>query len=106
MSREVRVWRDSSGRLVCSCDGFEAAAYSAVCEAISRRFCLAPEGDSIDGFDVMFQDYACGNRSVGLEWDIWMGFMAVAKSEDSEPLIQAIAAWLAANQADSSKGST
>ncbi len=96
--RNVSLSRDSSDRLVCSCAGVEAAAYSAVCRSLSNVFGLHPEGESIDGFDVLFQNYVHGRDLIGLEWDIWSGFMAVAKSVDSEPLILAIAEWLSRNQ--------
>ena len=31
---------------------------------------------------------------VGLEWDNWSGFIVVAKTPESEPLVHAIAEWL------------
>lgn len=100
MPRDVKLWRDSSDRLTCSCDGIGAVGYSETCRAISSEFGLKPEGELIDGFDVTFQDYVRERDLVGLEWDIWMGFMAVAKTVDTEPLILAIAEWLSQNQAE------
>jgi len=44
----------------------------------------------------MFWDCRRGEQVVGLDWDIWMEFMAVAKSVASEPLVADIAAWLGA----------
>ena len=104
--RNVTLWRDSSDRLTCSCGGIEAAAYATVCRTLSKSFGLEPEGELIDGFDVMFQDYVHGRNLIGLEWDVWKGFMAVAKSADTEPLIQAIAEWLSRNQVESPKSSS
>lgn len=100
MPQDVKLWRDSSDRLICSSDGIEASGYSETCRAIASEFGLKPEGESIDGFDVLFQGYSSGCALIDLEWDIWMGFMAVAKSVGSEPLILAIAEWLSRNQAE------
>lgn len=90
----VQVRRDANGRLTCSYDRVGAKTFLVACGAISERFGLEPRGDSIVGFDVMFQDYACGQWPISLEWDIWLGFIGVAKSVESEPLILAIAEWL------------
>ncbi|MBI1321683.1 hypothetical protein GC170_00635 [bacterium] len=100
MPRDVKLWRDSSDRLVCSCDGIDAAGYSETCREISSEFGLKPVGESIDGIDVSYQGYVRGRAQVDLEWDIWMGFMAVAKTVDTEPLILAIAEWLSRNLAE------
>ncbi len=46
------------------------------------------------GPDQMFWDFGRGGQVVGLDWDVWMEFMAVAKSPESEPLVEEIAMWL------------
>ena len=56
------------------------------------------EGDIVIGLDQMFWDFRRGEQVVGLDWDIWMQLMAVAKSEASEPLVRDIAAWLSSSR--------
>jgi hypothetical protein len=51
-------------------------------------------GDIVIGPEQMFWDFRRGNQIVGVDWDIWMHFMVVAKTEESEPLVREIAAWL------------
>jgi hypothetical protein len=90
----MRLWRDASDRLTCDWHGVKALDYPALCRAISDAFGLAPVGELVIGPDAMFGDFARGGLVVGLEWDIWMEFMAVAKSAAAEPLVADIAAWL------------
>lgn len=61
-------WRDSSGRLTFDLPGVAAA------------------------------DFRRGEQAVGLDWDVWMEFTAVAKSEASEQLVRDIAAWLGSSR--------
>jgi hypothetical protein len=94
----VRFWRDSSGRLTFDVPGVAAADYPAVCRGIADALNLAPDGDIIIGLDFMFFDFRREGQGVSFDWDIWMHFMAVAKSESSEPLLRDIAAWLESSQ--------
>lgn len=95
-----RLWRDASNRLACEWPGVEASDYNALCQAISDAFGLVPVSEPVIGLDVAFRDFRRGGQVIGLEWDNWMGFTAVAKSLASEPLIREIAAWLDSQQYD------
>jgi hypothetical protein len=95
----VRFWRDSSGRLTFDLPGVAAADYPAVCRGIADALGLAPAGDILIGPDQMCWDFRRGDQVVSLDWDIWMEFMAVAKSEASEPLLRDISAWLSSTAA-------
>lgn len=88
------LWRDSSGRLTCDLAGVTPEEYPALCRRAADAFGLAPAGDIVVGPEQMFWDFRRGEHVVGLDWDIWMEFMAVAQSAASEPLVKAIAAWL------------
>jgi hypothetical protein len=90
----VGFWRDNSGRLTFDQPGVAAVDYPALCRGIANALGLAQDGDIIIGPDQMFGDFRRGDQVVGLDWDVWMEFMAVAKSEASEPLLRDIAAWL------------
>jgi hypothetical protein len=58
-------------------------------------FHLEPVGTLVSDFvNLVFQDYRRGSQVVGLEWDNWSGFIVVAKTPESEPLVRAIAEWL------------
>jgi hypothetical protein len=94
----VGSWRDSSGRLTFDLPGVEATDYPAVCRGIADALGLVPASDIIIGPEQMFWDFRRGEQVVGLDWDIWMEFMAVAKSEASEPLLRDVAAWLGSSR--------
>ncbi len=91
-------WRDSSGRLTFDMPGVEAADYPAVCNSIADELGLSPAGDIIIGPEQMFWDFRRGDQVVSLDWDIWMKFMAVAKSQESESLLRDIATWLGSSR--------
>ncbi|MDY3560593.1 hypothetical protein R5W23_001838 [Gemmata sp. JC673] len=90
----VGLWRDSSRRLTFDLPSVSAEEYPAVCRRVADAFGLAPAGDIVIRPEQMFWDVRRGEQAVGLDWDIWMEFMAVAKSATSEPLVTDIAAWL------------
>jgi hypothetical protein len=92
------LWRDNSGRLTFDLPGLEAADYAAVCRDIADAFGLKPVADMVIGPEQMFWDFRRGNQEVGMDWDIWMQFMVVAKSEASESLLRDIAAWLCSSR--------
>ncbi len=88
------MWRDASGRLTCNLPNVAAADYVATCEALAAAFSLSPVSKLVIGPDQMFWDFAQGQKVIGLDWDIWMGFTIVALSPAAEPLLEAIAAQL------------
>ena len=90
----ARFWRDFSQRLVFHMHRVEMDDYPTICKELVSAFALTPESGMVLGFDVVFQDYRSGNFVVGLEWDIWMGFIVVAKSQAAEPLVGAIGEYL------------
>lgn len=90
-------WRDSSARLTFDLHGVAATDFPAVCRGIADALHLSPDGDILIGPDQMFWDFRRGDQVVGLDWDIWMDFMVVAKTEASEPLVRDIVAWLSSS---------
>jgi hypothetical protein len=94
----VGLWRDSSGRLTFDLPRVASTDYPAVCRSIADAFGLTPVGDIIIGPEQMFWDIGRGGQVVSLDWDIWMDFMVMAKSEASEPLLQDIATWLSSSR--------
>jgi hypothetical protein len=69
-----------------------------VCRGIADALGLTPDGAIVIGPEQMFWDFRRGDQVVGLDWDIWMDFMVVAKSEASEQLLRDIAAWLTSSR--------
>src|SRR5262249_45477563 len=90
-------WRDASGRLTFDFSKVEAQEYPAVCRKIIDQFHLTQANELLVGPDQMFWDFEQNGLLIGLDWDIWMDFMVVAKNEESEPLVREIAAWLTGN---------
>lgn len=90
------IHRDASGRLTYEKDSVPAERYRDVCTQIKDRFGLEPLGTLFE-WEIYFQDYRSsdGRLIVGLEWDNWSGFIAVAQNADSEPLVREIASFLA-----------
>lgn len=74
--------------------------YSQICQALSEAMHLVPCSALVsDGLgEVCFQEYRRGEQTVGLEWDIWSGFMVAASSTESEPLVQEVADWLSKSE--------
>lgn len=93
---QVGLWRDNSGRLTVDHSGITAEQYPAVCRQLADTFGLTPLGDIIIGPEQMFWNFQRDGQVVGLDWDIWLEFIAVAQSPASEPLVAKIAEWLAA----------
>lgn len=92
----MSLWRDSSGRLTIDLE-MEAIEYPALCRRIRDQFELVPVGELLIGPDQMYWNFRRDDLEIGLDWDVWMGFMAVAQSKAAEPLLQSIADWLIAN---------
>jgi hypothetical protein len=94
MSFKIKYHRDASKRLLFDDDKIPVNLYKEVVGRIKSEFVLKPLGKVIsNGYDVAFRDYASGTMVVGLEWDNWSGFIVVAKSPESEPLVRSIGDW-------------
>jgi hypothetical protein len=87
--------RDASGRLTFEMFNVPADSYPAICNDLVAALHLVPVGTLVTDFlSIVFRDYQRGSQVAGLEWDNWSGFIVVAKTPESEPLVQAIAKWL------------
>jgi hypothetical protein len=93
----TRFWRDASQRMTFDIADVSATAYPTVCRAIVDAFALTEDAEIIIGPDQTFWEWRRGEQIIGLDWDIWMGFMAVAKSAASEALVEEVATWLSEN---------
>lgn len=90
----MNEYRDASNRLTFDFDRIESRSYSKVTKAIVNYFKLEPANKSTIGLDEMFQDYKIGNFVVGLEWDIWSGYIVNAKNTKSEQLAKKISTFV------------
>jgi hypothetical protein len=86
--------RDASGRLTYEISNVGARSYAEVCRKVIDEFRLTATSDFVLGLDAMFRDYTDGAVTIGLEWDIWSGFIVTAKQPDAESLVRRIAAFL------------
>ena len=87
--------RDASNRLCYEIHDADSLQYPELAASVASEFNLTPVGDLITGVDEMFRDYTDGSLRIGLEWDNWSGFIVVAKTPESEPLVESIGAFLA-----------
>jgi hypothetical protein len=86
--------RDASNRLTFDIYEIESERYPQLCSELATRFALKPASKLVVGLDEMFRDYTNGHLTIGLEWDIWSGFIIVAKDVESEQLVRQIANYL------------
>lgn len=94
-----QFYRDARGRLTFEMFRVPADRYRAVRDAVVSSFQLVPDTAPVtNGWDSVFQDFRRGEQVVGLEWDNWPGFIVVAKTPASEPMVRDIGAWLLRGQ--------
>ena len=90
-----QFWRIAAGRLAFSLGRVSADSYRSLCKEVAETFELSARPGLIsNGYDIVFQDYLRGDQIVSLEWDNWMGFLVVAQTTESEPMVQEIGNWL------------
>ena len=86
--------RDASNRLTYDICAIESERYPELCNELAAIFELKPVSELVVGLDEMFRDYTNGHVTIGLEWDIWSGFIVVAKDVESEQLVRQIGDYL------------
>jgi hypothetical protein len=86
--------RDCSGRLTFDFFQIESTLYVKLTKEIKESFNLHEASILVHGFDETFQDFKLDNKIVGLEWDIWSGYIVVAKNTEAEPLAEEIAIFI------------
>ena len=83
--------RDSSNRLTYDFSKLEIKDYLKVTNNIIKQFKLEKASELVHGLDETFQDFKLGRFLVGLECDIWSGYIVIAKNKESEALVKEIA---------------
>jgi len=89
--------RDASKRLTISVPDITANNYNKFVKKIATVFNLKAHNKLTVGFDEIFKDYYHQDYIIGLEWDIWCGFIIVSKNKNSEKLVNEIFDWLRLN---------
>lgn len=91
--------RDASHRLAFEMAHLPWGDYSAISREISTRFDLRPDPVTFAlGLDGVVMDFLRDELIVELAWDVWSGFVATAKSQASEYLVQEIGDWLLSSE--------
>ena len=85
--------RNASGQLTYELHHVAGADYRNVCAIVRREFRLAA-GELFVLLDEAMQEHRSKAGTVSLEWDNWTEFTVVAKDVESEPLVEAIGAFL------------
>ena len=91
---KIEKRRDASKRLTVEIYSIEIENYIFLTSKIAEKFNLTPSSELIHGLDETFQDYTDEIHTIGLEWDIWSGYIIVAKDQKSEKLVNDIFNWL------------
>ncbi|QDT42837.1 hypothetical protein Pan241w_29260 [Gimesia alba] len=90
--------RDASQRLTIEFFQIEADSYQRITQIVVNQFQLAPVGELVVGPDELFQEFRLQRKVVGLEWDIWSGYIVVAKTKSAEKLVRKIASFIELHQ--------
>jgi len=90
----LNQYRDASNRLTFDYYSIDSKFYSTITAELVKKFRLKPMGKLIVGLDEIFQEYRQDNCIIGLEWDIWSGYIVVAKESNSEHLAKEIAEYI------------
>ena len=91
---KIEKVRDAIQRLTIEIYNIKNKDYIFLSSKISKKFNLTASYELIYGFDEISQDYKNQEYTIGLEWDIWSGYIIVAKDKKSEKLINEIYDWL------------
>lgn len=86
--------RDASHRLTIQFFEIEADMYQKITQIVVDQFQLEPVGEQLSSPDVLFQEFLYQRKMVGLEWDIWSGYIVVAKTKSAEKLVRKIASFI------------
>lgn len=90
----MQEYRNASQQLTIDFYDIDSLRYPAITKSVTRQFQLEPAGELIIGLDEMFQEFQQEDLRVGLEWDIWSGYIVVAKTESAEDLVREIGAFI------------
>jgi hypothetical protein len=94
-----RFWRDATNRLVFEMSQMPARHYAEVVNDLVEVFGLVPDNNGVVIFlEAAFQNFRRGDAIVGLEWDIWSGFIVVANDIAAEGLVSEIADYMSASR--------
>lgn len=88
--------RDCSNRLTYDFDQIASNYYHKITQSVVTEFNLVPHSELIQGLDETFQDFILNKSIVGLEWDIWSGYIVNAKNTEAEILVEKIANYISA----------
>jgi hypothetical protein len=91
---KIEKGRDLSQRLTVEINNIIKNDYPLFTSKISKKFNLIPSSHLINGVNESFQDFTKKKYTIGLEWDIWSGYIIVAKDKESELLVNKIYDWL------------
>lgn len=86
--------RNASNQLTIDFDKIESNKYTKITKVVIKQFHLEAIDELTVGLDEKFQKFKNGTAIVGLEWDIWSGYIVNAKNTEAEPLVREIGAFI------------
>ncbi|MCL1044915.1 MULTISPECIES: hypothetical protein [Shewanella] len=92
----MNMHRDCSNRLTYDFDQIASNDYHKITQSVVKEFNLISHSELTQGLDETFQDFILNQSIVGLEWDIWSGYIVNAKNTDAEALVDKIANYISA----------
>jgi len=90
----MNEYRNSSGHLTYDFESVKIKDYMKICKKVVEHFKLKENDQLVHGLDETFQEYSLGSFVIGLEWDIWSGYIVVAKNKKSEALAKEISQFI------------
>ena len=88
--------RDCSNRLTYDFDQIASNDYHKITQSVVKEFNLISHSVLTQGLDETFQEFILNQSIVGLEWDIWSGYIVNAKNTNAEALVDKIASYISA----------
>ncbi|MEZ9595174.1 hypothetical protein AB4298_11065 [Shewanella sp. 10N.261.52.F9] len=89
--------RDFSSRLTFDFDQVALKDYAKITKSVVAEFKLIPHTALVNGLEETFQDFTFNQSIIGLEWDIWSGYVVNAKNTEAEVLVEKIATYIRVN---------
>ena len=86
--------RDASNRYTYESWDVPGNRYYELRKRVVKEFKLIPFGFTMGTSDEIFKTYLKGLNRIGIEWDIWSGFIVVAKNRKVEELVHKIGLYL------------
>jgi len=93
----MKEHRNTNNHLYFEFEKIKNNTYKEITNLVVKKFELSPENELVVGLDEILQNFKSGEAIIGLEWDIWSGYIVVAQNKESESLATEVANYINEN---------